>query len=244
MPKDKIEELISVVYERWKARHQLKSGSHPDEEELASFVDNNLSEEAAAKIKEHIILCNDCAEAVLIHSKLIFNPRDNNISELTESAVPDELRERLKVLIQDKAIPLILEVTARLKDKFIELIDTTGDILIGQEFVPAAVMRARNISDFKNDIEIFKVFKDVRVEIKIENRPENKFSLTVAVKDKITHSPVNGLRVTLFRNEVELESYLSRLGKAIFENITVGRYSIEITSQDASLASILLEVKI
>ena len=121
--------------------------------------------------------------------------------------------------------------------------NTTGDILVGQEFVPAPVLRSRKAKDFKDEVTILKDFKDIRVEVKIENKVGEAFDLTVLVKEKESQKVIKDLRVTLLRGDLELESYLNDPGKVIFENVLLGKYTIEISTLESKLASVLLEIK-
>jgi uncharacterized protein YjbK len=51
------------------------------------------------------------------------------------------------------------------------------------------------------------------------------------------------LRVTLIKDDVELESYITDSGKVTFEHVLLGRYSVEISSVDNKIASVILDIK-
>jgi hypothetical protein len=158
--------------------------------------------------------------------------------------IPEVLLRRAKDLVSQDAKQEILEIFLKLKEKALELLGTTGDILVGQEFMPAPVLRSRNITDFKEEITILKDFKDIRAEAKIENRKGKLFSLTIIVREKATQKVMKDLRITLIKNDIELESYLTDSGRATFEDVVLGRYTVEISSIDNKLASILLDIKV
>jgi hypothetical protein len=115
--------------------------------------------------------------------------------------------------------------------------------LVGQELVPAPVLRSRNIRDFKDEVTILKDFKDVRVEAKIENKLGSSFSLTVIVKEKPDLQVIKDLRITLFKGDMELESYHVDSGKVTFEHVACGSYTVAISSLTTTLASVLLDIK-
>ena len=115
---------------------------------------------------------------------------------------------------------------------------------MGREFLPAPILRSRNIKEFKDEVTILKDFKDIRVELKLENKGRQAFDLTVIVKEKETQKTIKDLRVTLLKQDLELESYLNDSGKVIFENILLGRYTVEILKLEAKLAAILIDIKI
>lgn len=232
---DKTEKLIRLLYRKWSRGAHEGQESHPDEEDLACFLDGRLSEDEQERIKAHILHCDTCTEAVAL--SLEIDPPE-------AARLPEELLSRVKELgaAQSDAIS-VLEIILRLKEKVLEVINTTGDVLVGQELVPAPVLRSRAIRNFKDEINILKNFQDIRVEVKIEQRGRGIFGLTVVIKDKLSQKVVKDLRVTLIRDGVELESYIGDSGKVIFEHVLLGKYTVEICAVDSRLASILLEVK-
>jgi len=88
-----------------------------------------------------------------------------------------------------------------------------------------------------------KDFKDIRVEVKIENKRGQAFDLTVFVKDKQTHCVIKDLRVALLKDDLELESYLTTSDRVIFEHILLGKYTVEISNIESKIASILLDIR-
>lgn len=231
---DKTEDLIRLLYRKWIRSAHDEQDSHPDEEDLACFLDGRLSEDEEERIKAHILHCDTCTEAVAISLQI----------EPPEAVqLPEELASRIKELVAARSVSVsALEIILRLKEKALEVINTTGDVLVGQELVPAPVLRSRAIRDFKDEVNILKDFQDIRVEAKIEQRGSGIFSLTVVIKDKLSQKAMKDLRVTLIREGVELESYIGGSGRVIFEHVLLGKYTVEICTIDSKLASILLEV--
>ena len=231
---DKLEELISKVYKKWKIKKRVADEPHPDEELLACFLENKLSDQEAGRIKRHLLSCSRCAESVAIQAKMI----------LAEQAVREELIAQVKSFIPTlKDQPTILEILLLLKEKVIEIMQTNGDILVGREFMPAPVLRSHNIKDFKDEVTILKDFKDIRVEIRIENKSGHSVNLIVQAKEKQTQDIIKDLRVTLIKGDIELESYLSDYGKVVFEHVLLGKYTVEIANLEDKLATILLDIK-
>jgi hypothetical protein len=231
----KLEGLIKAVYKKWKAGQKAAEGSHPDEETLACFLEAKLSEEEMGRIKEHLISCDNCAEA------FAFSLREE-ARDIKE--VPEEILAVVKGLLIPKEQTALLEIILRLKEKALEIVNTTGDVLLGQELVPASVLRSRSIKDFKDEVNILKDFKDVRVEIRVENKGGKAFNLTIMVKQKQTQKIMKDLRVTLFQEDLELESYLTDSGSVTFEHVLLGKYRLEIANLENKLASVLLDIKV
>lgn len=231
---DRLEKLIKVVYKKWKTERPTTQQTHPDEETLVCFLEGRLSQKENEQIKLHLISCEDCAEVFVIQARL---------KTTEEKAMPEDLLERMKDLVSLQDKTSILEIILKFKEKILELVSTSGDILVGQELVPAPVLRSRRTKDFKDEITILKDFKDIIVEAKIENKGGQVFDLTVVIKEKKTQKIIKDLRVTLLKDDVELESYLADSGKVTFEHILLGKYTIEIENLENKLVSILLDIK-
>jgi hypothetical protein len=231
---DRLERLIKLVYKQWRAGYRKTQDSHPDEEDIACFLEGRLTKEENDKIKEHLIICDRCAEAVSIQLRL-------KTAETKE--LPAELMARVKNLVIPEDKTSVLEILLRIKERMLEVVNTTGDVLVGNELVPAPVLRSRKIKDFKDEITILRDFKDIRVEVKIENKQGRTFNLTVAIKEKETQKVIKDLRVTLLKEEREMESYLADSGKVTFENVLLGKYIVEVSNLENKLASILIDIK-
>jgi hypothetical protein len=62
-------------------------------------------------------------------------------------------------------------------------------------------------------------------------------------KERETSRILKDLRITLFKGDVELESYVADSGSVIFDNVLLGKYTIEVSNIDRKLASLLLDVR-
>ena len=233
--KIQIERLIRAAYKKWKSGLDNPEGEHPDEEYLACFLQGRLAEEENERIRAHLITCEDCMEA------LVFNL---SMNEADMKEVPEELISQVKELFSRGDKPSFAEIILKVRDKALEIISTTGDILVGQELIPAPVLRSRQIKDFKDEVTILKDFKDIRVEIRIENKGGGVFNLFLTVKQKESQNIIKDLRVMLSKDDLELESYLTDTGRVIFEHVFLGKYVVELSTTQGKLASILLEIKV
>jgi hypothetical protein len=227
-----LEKLIKVVYKRWK-KDQKPQQVHPDEEDLVCFLEGRLSQKENEQIKLHLINCERCIEAFAVNAK---------IESPEVKQAPQELIQGVKDLIVQEKIQ-ILEIFLRIKEKTLELINTTGDVLWGEELVPAPILRSRSINDFKDEVIILKDFKDIRVEAKIENKAGKTFNLIIIVRQKETQKVLKDLRVTLLKDDLELESCLTDSGSVTFEHILLGKYRVEISSLENKVASVLLDIR-
>ncbi|MCX5695266.1 MAG: zf-HC2 domain-containing protein [Candidatus Omnitrophica bacterium] len=231
---DKLEVLIKKVYNRWKRRSRVND-AHPDEEAMACFFDGCLSYEESERIKAHLAACDDCAHLFA----LSLNAESS--AELKE--VPEELLNRVLELLKSNDKPSILDIVLRLKENMLEIINASGDILLGQELIPVPLLRSRKIRDFKEEVTIFKDFKNIRLEVRIENKDGKFFNLMTRAIFKPGALPFKGLRVTLFKDGLELESYLSDSGSVNFEHVALGKYELELSNDSGKFASVVLDIK-
>jgi len=231
---NQLEKLIKVAYKKWKSEYLKADSAHPDEETWACFLEGRLPQEENESVKAHLISCDSCAEVFATQIRL--KPQ-------SVKGLPKELLERVKNLVASEDKLSVVEIVLMLKEKALEILTTTGDVLVGQEFVPAPVLRSRQIKEFKDEITILKDFKDIRVEVKIENKGGQAFDLIVFVKDKQTQRIIKDLRVTLLKDDLELESYLTTANKVIFEHVLTGKYTVEISNIENKVASILLDIR-
>ncbi|MFA4989145.1 MAG: zf-HC2 domain-containing protein [Candidatus Omnitrophota bacterium] len=230
-----MEKLIRTVYNSWKKGQFKETAVHPDEETLACFLDGTLSEQENERLRAHLAVCNNCSQACALNLGA-------EAAELKE--VPGELLDKVKSSLSLKNRLSALEIFLRVKENILEIIKVNGDILLGQELVPAALLRSRDIKDFKDEVVILKDFQDVRVEIKIENKAGKYFNLFLQAKHKFAPHLLKDLRVTLIKDDLELESYLSETGSVNFEHVLLGKYRLELNSPGNRLAAIILDVKV
>ncbi|MDD5027761.1 MAG: zf-HC2 domain-containing protein [Candidatus Omnitrophica bacterium] len=231
---EKIERLIRTVYNGWKRSRLKEIDVHPDEETLACFLDGCLSEQENERLKAHLTVCNDCSQACALNL-------DAETVELKE--VPGELLDKARGILNLKNKLSVLEIFLRVKENILEIVRVNGDILLGQELVPAALLRSRDIKDFKGEVIILKDFQDIRAEVKIENKGGKYFNVLLQARYKSAPHVLKDLRVALIKDDLELESYLSETGAVNFEHVLLGKYRLEITSLENRLASVILDVK-
>ncbi len=231
---DKIEKLIKQVYKIHKTDFMIKEDIHPDEQTLACFTEKLLNPEEAKLIKEHLIHCDLCAEALAAQIK-IKTPK--------KTVVPRDLILKVSNLIENQPELTVLNIILAIKEKIFELLNTNGDILVGQELMPAPLARSRKIKEFKDEITILKDFNGIRIEAKIENKGPSLNSLSIAVKDKQTSQIIKDLRVTLLKDNAELESYITDSNIIVFDQILNDKYFIEISDNNNKLGAIALEIQ-
>ena len=229
-----LEKITKIIYREWKAARCFTGQDHPSEESLVCFLEDKLSGKDKDMLQKHLISCNMCAEYISTQQK---------IQPHLSLDIPAPLLEKIKKLVVEDTKENLFEIFLKLKDKVLEIIQTTGDVLVGQELVPAPVLRSRQINEFKEEVSILKDLQQIRVLAKIQNKNTKSFNLTIAVKDKISQKIYKNLRITLIKDGIELESYMTDSGSSFFENILPGDYVVEVSQQEQRIAVIDLKVK-
>jgi len=228
------EEIIKQIYRKYKKDKLKIPLEHLEEEDIVCFAQGKLEKEELLFVKGHIVNCKVCADKLDIFLNL------NDTATITAEEGFIEMLENL-VLAAKKNI---LKVFIKARDDILELVSTSGNILVGQELVSEPLLRSRKIKDFKNEIIILEDFDNGRVQIKINNKGGLIFSLNVATSKRDEPGFEKDLRFTLLKEGLEIESYASDSGSAAFDQVLPGKYSIEISNSKLKLASILLDLSV
>jgi len=230
-----LEKITKIIYREWKRGRSFKARVHPSEEDLVCFLEGKFSVQDKEAAQEHLLNCDVCAEYLSTQFK---------IQPHLSLDVPMQLLEKVKKLLGQETGGNLLEIFLKLKEKAMEIIQTTGDVLVGQELVPAPVLRSRKIDKFKEEVSILKDLQQIRILAKIQNKEAKSFNLTITVKDKQSQKVGKNLRITLMRDGIELESYITdSAGSSFFENVLPGNYSVEVSRGDQKEALIDLKVQ-
>jgi len=227
------EKIVSMIYRESKPLDRsLIPEEHLDDETLACLFEDKLPPEQRDSALKHLIECGRCAEC--LSAQLEIQPH-------LSKDVPVYLLERVRRLVLGGMD--ILEILLNLKERAWEIIQAGGDVLVGQELVPAPVLRSRQIDNFKDSLSIIKDLRESRVLVKLESKGAGYFNLSVDARDKQGREIKKDLRMTLKKSEIELESYLGDGGVCVFENLKPGDYNVEIIRGSCPIAIIDLKVK-
>lgn len=229
------ERIIGTIYRKYQEAGGFMISEHPDEETLACFLEDKLPQEERPGIEKHLVACSSCAEYVGAYLKM---------QGAIDKNVPPILLEKVRKMAINEDDNILLEILLKLKEKAIEIIRTSGDVLVGQELVPAPVLRSRRIKDFKEEVVIFKDLQSIRVEARLKNNNAASFDLTIAARDKQSQKLIGDLRVTLWKGKIELESYASDAASVVFRDIPPGVYSAQVTKGDEKIAVVEIKAEV
>lgn len=229
-----IEQFIRKIFRQYKAGEPYPLDTHPAEEEMACFLEDRLSPAESEEVKKHIIHCSSCGEYLGAYLQM---------KEEQGGQPPAAVIRYAKGLVSGSEAPGMLDVLIRIKQHALELLRTTGDVIVGQEVVSPSLLRSRSLKDFKDEVVILKDFGDIRLELKIEHRGPRAFDLGIRITEKQTLRAIRDVRVTLVREALELESRIVDSGTVTFEHVVFGRYTVEVARPEKKLASVSLDIK-
>lgn len=227
------EEVIKMVYGFYRKVRNDADSPCPEEETLACFCEGRLSKDESKRVQEHLAACSRCTETVSLFCQKIEEQRE----------VPGFLIEKAKGLVEDAPALSILEVILALKEKALQILSTTGDVIVGNEIMPLSVLRSRKISEFTEEIDLIKELENIKITVNIQKKDKDKVRLRLVIADKVSLKPLSDLRLTLLKDGSELESYDAASGSAAFDNVGFGHYDVEISQRDKKLSVIHLEIK-
>ncbi|MFA5119246.1 MAG: hypothetical protein WC695_10475 [Candidatus Omnitrophota bacterium] len=234
--REKTQVFIKSVYRMWKRSKFDPAQAHPDAAVFACFFDGGLSQEESREFKRHIVLCETCAEKAAAAVPL---------DEAANIAVAPGRLRALKKLLSERIIRDILEISLLLKEGSFELLNTTGEVLSGGEFIPEAVLRSARSGKTRHELIVRNDFKGLRLEVRIENKRKRTTRVSVLLKDSAGRKALRkDVRVTLSRAGVELESYCVDSGRACFEDVAAGSYTAAIAVDNKIIATVVLNMRL
>lgn len=220
-----------------KSRNKPKNTSNcPDTEIMTYYIEGILPTEEAQTINQHIGVCKNCKEIFDVQRSVAESQREKGLI-----AVPNYLTERARNLVDKQAGINVLDLIMEFTDKAIGIVRTTGDILLGEQLQPAYALRSKEIESVTTQT-IVKIFKDVRIEVEASRQKGDFNKFILRAKDIKTENPSDGLRITLVKDDLEIESYITESGKAIFEDIRPSKYLIRISRVDDPIGVIILDI--
>ncbi len=233
--KNKFESILKKVLNAVKKRKNSNTGKRClTDEDLTVIVEGKTSEVERDKVFSHILSCQNCALLLKEHLLIMGDLDKKGMLE-----TPQELIQAAMDLVGPGIASNMLEVVLNLKEKVIELVKATGDVLIGPELIPVPVLRSQGKDDkFENKVKIVKAFDNVLIEVVVERKKPNICDIELRLTEKDLKRKAEGLRVTLMKDNKEIESSLIDEGKIIFREIKPDRYKISIMKEGKQLGAV------
>jgi len=224
-----IELILKQALNKLKGTKKTRpKGACLTEMDLSCLIDGKVSELERDKFLAHVLTCQGCAELLGTHLKVI-----NAINNKEALETPEEVVQAAIGLYNPEVGVNFLEVALNLKEKFIELVRTTGDILLGPQLVPIPALRSHSEeSRFANEVKIVKEFDNILTEVGVEKKKPDICDVEIRLTDKETKKKKEGFRVTLNKNGKEIESSLIEDGKVAFKDVRPDKYVVSIIKDD------------
>lgn len=214
-----------------------KNNQCPNEEMVACYIDGLLSSKEKDTLDQHLLSCPSCKEIFSIQGEVAKIQKEEGVG-----FVPDYVTKEAQQLVHEKYGVKILKLVASFSDKVFEAIQTTGEVISGHQLQPNFALRDSSGTKQIKTFSVRKIFNNIRVDLEITRESGDSNTIIVRVMDNQTEIPNNDLRVTLIQSEIELESYITQNGKAIFENVKSGQYIFEISQVDSIVGAITVEL--
>jgi len=237
MNKDSIEKLLKMAYQRARSQGKDKPiGSCLTEENIACFLEGKLFGKDLSSFSDHILSCKNCADALRDNIAVVHMMKKDVF-------VPAYLENLAKSLVSEEVGENVLDIVLNFKDKAIELIRTTGEILMGPQLVPVPIFRSSGEHDKQpNEIKVTKTLNNIIAEIGIEKQKPDLANIVVRLTEKESNKKAKEIRVSLIKGDREIQSALIEEGKVKFEEIKANDYKIYLTKDEKKIGIINISI--
>ncbi len=191
-------------------------------------------------MEEHLLLCNDCLNLILLHEKV---RREEAVEAIPD--VPNGWIKRAVNLLPEKeedATKGLFDIVLKFAKETIEIIENTGSLSISYEATPVTIRgEKKNLSP--NLVTLGKTFPEVESKIEVEKVNEYHVNIKVMITNVDPGAPVEELRISLFNPSLEIASYVSEGGEVYFTDVRFGKYVIKISRRGRKIGRISLNLK-
>ncbi len=234
----KLESLLKEAFKRKVWKSVKNTNKCLSDETMTCLIENRISKNDEVIVNDHIVHCHSCAEKL---SSYLVIARD--LSREGEIQPPMFLLDRVKQLVSEKlSASDVLDIVLDIKERVLELIHTTGELLLGPTLVPA--LRGKDEAESKKSIHVVKNFDKFTAEVEIDKRVSNSTDLILRLTEKESNKRAEGIRVSLLKNEREIESQVLEGGKVKFEDIKPDSYKILIIKDEKAVGSVNIAMRL
>jgi hypothetical protein len=210
--------------------------SCPDEETLVDYLEHRLSDEDRSRVEEHLADCQLCLDSVIV------------IKNMVEKADCFELEEVPK-RVTDTAVDLVVQrspespgLFEKIESSIKRAASRVTDSIMGPwgTLQPAMVRGTKTVVS-EDLVRVAVSFEEINTEIEIEKTSTDTATIRVLFPEALETEEV--LRVTLKKGEREIASYPFESTPVVFEDISLGHYSISLRRGGVELGVFLFEIK-
>ena len=239
-----IDEIIKEVYRTIKNNQtEEKMGNCLSEEDIVCFLDDVLDEDDKNRILSHIVSCKECAVSLKHHYRI---SKEVNSEELLE--VPQGVLVEAKELVKFPEKRNVFDIVLEIGEGIIEVINTTGEI-IRQGLTPdpgvtlsLIPLRSADRRKEQKEVKVSKELNGYVVDVEIEKQKAETANIVVRLANKESKKGASGIRVSLVRDEREVESFLTDHGKVKFEEVNVNNYQVQLLKEDKMIGVVNISI--
>ena len=206
------------------------------DETFMDYLEDRLSENERSRVEEHLSECTACLEELVVARGVV---RGGNIEQF--EPVPKKVTERaIKTVKALEDRPMLAKISKMVKEKFSEWTESFSALWTGYDLSLATVRGSKKV--VSDDLVIIrKFFAGFDAEIEIEKIGPDKANIRVMMKEKGKKGPP--IRVSLFKKERELSSFLGNGSGVFFEDIPFGHYRLTFTRDGSKMGEYVFEIK-
>ena len=202
--------------------------------EMGAYIEGSLSPDMKETFETHFASCDQCWSTLAAVNSVIMNKDD----VATEDA-PDYMIEKAGMMFPEKSS--LLDIALKLVKDSVDVLHRSLDINV---FSPLPATGLRSGKTIRPEMIVLKKsFKDIDVQLDIEKVSENICNIRVSVDTLKGRDILKGLRVELISKGRELISDLLEDGETVLEDISSGRYTINICWKRKILGQIALKLQ-
>ena len=210
----------------------------PDEEMLADYIENRISNDDRTEMDAHLSDCDRCLQTFITVEGLV-RSRDR----IQLGTVPSRVTEAALHLVENHGSLSYGSMRIKLKRYLIMLYRRLSHFF---RWTPwgdwhLAPIRGSKKVISENLVHINKTFEEIGTEIEIEKTGSGKANIRVKFTESVPKN--KGIRVTLNRGEREISSQPFNGDYVLFEEVPFGHYGLTFSRNGVMLGKYLFEIK-
>lgn len=191
------------------------------DETIACWVQGFLPSAAQEKTGQHLKSCASCRELVAVCARVAEEQKSGL------SPAPAAFTQSAKDLVGAKSGQNLLDVIVSVSGQAVAAVETTGKILFAPWLPALHPLRGADQSAM-NTVVIEKIYKRVHIHLEVSGGKSGSYTAALTLRRSRFGKPLPDVRVILYQDRQELESYLTREGRVSFERLTLGLYRLKI----------------
>jgi hypothetical protein len=211
----------------------------PDGMLLAAYLDGKLSTAERNLMERHLSRCDVCLDEFVAAAErfdLLSKNRQSIPANLLRKAVDLEQPGKPQTLPETETA---FDIVLRVLEDAVELVKSWGDWV--QPLPAQARVRGRPPALRQGGVLLEKEIGSYKVELDVEQIKSMRCQIGIKLNEK-QGKPAEDVRVILSTGKYELGSYLTRQGRAVFDEIPPGEYDLAVSDRHGSVETIRLKI--